>query len=65
MSIAEDEEDADIAFWLPSVAELPEWQSVGAWRNQQDNSQAEAESDVETIATDTSARRKPMTLRIE
>ena len=58
-------EDADIIVWLSSVAERPEWQSGAVWCNQQDKSQAEAESDVETIRTDKSAGNGLAILRIE
>jgi hypothetical protein len=58
-------EDAYIILACSSVAEPAEWQSEDVWRNQQDKSQAEAESDVETMSRDTSAGRKLMTLRME
>jgi hypothetical protein len=45
----------DMVVSLPEVADVALWQEGCAWRNQQDKSQVEAETEVENIRSDKSA----------
>jgi hypothetical protein len=56
--------DMDMAAVSGVVAELTVWQSECAWCNQQDKSQAEAETEVETIRSERSAANKLVSLHI-
>ena len=55
-------EDIDMSISLAVVAELTVRQSECAWCNQQDRSQAEPETDVETMRTDSNAANEPVIL---
>jgi hypothetical protein len=53
-------EDIDMAVSLAVVAERTVRQPECAWFNQQDRSQAEPETDVETMRTDSNAANEPV-----
>jgi hypothetical protein len=57
--------DMDMAISSGVVVELTVWQSEWAWCNQQDKSQAEAETEVEIIRSDSSAANKLVSPHIE
>ena len=57
-------EGIGIARFLPDMAELMVRQSECAWCNQQDRSQAEAETEVKTKRSDRSTAKDVVTLRI-